>query len=363
MSLLNFSTWTDSSKQFFFKNLRAQISKQSIRAFTVLSAFGFLSHGAMAQTNGETNQTQPLIWILLVIVAAFLGFGGRNWLIARNRKREEAILRQAQQSEAMAIEANKAKSVFMAHMSHELRTPLNAIIGFSELIAEELDETSDSPNYQKLHSDLDKIKSSAYYQLSLVNNLLDLTEIESKKSKLFLQDFSIREMVERVIHQMNAMLHLNKNQLEVFFEPKDPGSMRADVKKLEGILVNILTNANKFTSEGMITLRVQIDTESKPHQVAFTIRDTGMGIKTEHMRTLFEEFTQMVDQTRYGGTGLGLNVSKRFCKMMGGRITVSSTYGEGSTFTIRVPKTVPDTEDSLTSKEYPLYRPRRVKGS
>lgn len=338
-----------------------QLKTPSIRVvFSWILLFQGTAVWAHTAKPPTTNAALLVIGFITVFALFGISAGIWFWRSQKNQSVQERYLQKARQAEAQAVQANQAKTIFMAHVSHELRTPLNAIIGYSELISEDLEEISQGRRLHKIHQDLDIIKSSAYYQLSLINNLLDLTELETKKTKLFLQDFPIKDLVGRVTHQMQAMLSINKNKLEVFYEPREPGNMRADVLKLEGILVNILTNANKFTSEGMITLRVVVNLEEKQPSVSFIIQDTGIGIKTDHMRTLFQEFSQMVDQTRSSGAGLGLKVCRRFCEMMGGKISVNSTYGEGSTFTIKMPKEVPDSEDSLKSREFPVFKPRRV---
>jgi signal transduction histidine kinase len=293
-----------------------------------------------------------------VLLLAFLS--AQTWVLLRRRKKLEISLKQAREAQMDAQEISQAKTIFMAHVSHELRTPLNAIIGYSELIAEDLEGIAELALQEKIRSDLEIIKSSAYYQLVLINNLLHLTDLETKKAKLLLQEFSIQDLVNKVTEQLQVMFSIHKNQLDIFYDPPQPGTMRSDKNKLEGILVNILSNANKFTREGMITLSVTRKQEEGSENIIFAIRDTGQGIKTDHMRTLFQEFSKMVDQTQLGGVGLGLKVSKRFCQMMGGKITVHSTYGEGSTFKVSVPRSIPDSADSLKSREYPLYRPHRV---
>ncbi|MBX3086725.1 MAG: response regulator [Anaerolineae bacterium] len=230
-----------------------------------------------------------------------------------------------------ALEANRAKSVFLANMSHELRTPLNAVIGYSELIEEEcedLGQTSFVP-------DLKKIQNSARHLLQLINGILDLSKIEAGKMDIHVEEVLVPHMIRDIVTIINPLLDKNNNTLAV--EGMDVGlKMQTDLTKVRQILFNLLSNATKFTNNGKITLNVKRDGDDF---IVFSVVDTGIGIKPEHMEKLFREFSQADSSTtrKFGGTGLGLSISKRFAEMLGGAITVESDYGKGSTFTVRLP--------------------------
>jgi signal transduction histidine kinase/CheY-like chemotaxis protein len=233
-----------------------------------------------------------------------------------------------------AEQANQAKSGFLANMSHELRTPMNAIIGYSEMLME---DAQDEGN-EEAASDLKKINSAGKHLLSLINDVLDLSKIEAGKMDLFLESFDIPSMVEDVVATIDALVKKNDNRLRVEVDPS-LGEMRADLTKVRQALFNLLSNAAKFTHEGEIALVVQGLREPEGDSVRMAVSDSGIGIPPEKIDHVFEEFSQADESTTrdYGGTGLGLPISRRFCQMMGGDITVKSTVGEGSTFSIRLP--------------------------
>ncbi len=237
-----------------------------------------------------------------------------------------------------AEEANSAKSQFLANMSHELRTPLNAIIGYSEMLEEEVAELG----HQELAPDLQKIRSAGKHLLSLINDILDLSKIEAGKTELYLEDFEVAEVVADVVTTIRPLVDKNGNQLVVRAEA--PGVMRADLTKVRQMLLNLLSNACKFTERGTITLEVErtSDVPGNP-ELRFHVSDSGIGMTPAQMAKLFEAFSQAEASTsrKYGGTGLGLTISRRFAQMMGGDVTVASEPGRGSTFTIRLPAETP----------------------
>jgi signal transduction histidine kinase len=237
----------------------------------------------------------------------------------------------------MAMEANAAKSKFLANMTHELRTPMNAIIGYTEMLLEETEEK----NLVEIHGDLAKIGSSAKLLLQLINEVLDLSKIEAGKMEIHLDSFKIQEIIEPSIHSIEPMLQKNKNTLKLQCD-KNMGYMVADMNRVRQTLVNLLSNANKFTENGVITLEVtRINREDAPW-IIFKVTDTGIGIPQDKLRSIFSEFTQADSSTsrKYGGTGLGLAISQRFCRMMGGGISVKSEMNKGSTFTVQLPAKV-----------------------
>ena len=237
----------------------------------------------------------------------------------------------------MAMEANAAKTKFLANMTHELRTPMNAIIGYTEMLLEETQEK----NLMEIHSDLTKIDSSAKILLELINEILDLSKIEAGKMEIYLDSFKIQEVIETAIHTVEPMLQKNKNTLELKCD-ENLGYMVADINRVRQTLINLLGNANKFTDGGSITLEaLRINKQDTPW-IIFKITDTGIGIPKDKLRSIFSEFTQADSSTsrRYGGTGLGLAISQRFCRMMGGSISVNSEVGQGSTFTVQLPAKV-----------------------
>jgi PAS domain S-box-containing protein len=226
--------------------------------------------------------------------------------------------------------ANRAKSQFLASMSHELRTPLNAIIGYSEMLEEDSRDRGDAAST----GDLEKIRSAGKHLLSLINDILDLSKIEAGRMDLLIEQTDLGGVIEEVRATVEPLIARNGNKL-VVKAPAKPGMVWTDVTKLRQMLLNLLSNAAKFTDKGTVTLEV----ERKGEEMVFRVRDTGIGITPEQMSRLFEAFAQADAGTtrRYGGTGLGLAITRKFCRLMGGDVIGESAKGEGSTFTIRLP--------------------------
>jgi len=234
--------------------------------------------------------------------------------------------------------ASTAKSHFLASMSHELRTPLNAIIGYSEMLQEEVAELGQTA----LSPDLEKIHTAGRHLLALINDILDLSKIEAGKTELYLETFEVRQMLDEVATTVRPLVAKNANTLVLETAP-DLGAMRADLTKMRQVLLNLLSNACKFTDHGTVTVTASRE-GGDGAWMAFRVADSGIGMTPPQLAKLFEAFAQAEASTtrRYGGTGLGLAISRRFCQLMGGDITVASEPGRGSTFTVRVPAAVAD---------------------
>jgi signal transduction histidine kinase/CheY-like chemotaxis protein len=236
-----------------------------------------------------------------------------------------------------AEQANRTKSAFLANMSHELRTPLNAIIGYSEMLQEEAEDL-DQPDFIP---DLKKIHAAGRHLLALINDILDLSKIESGKMELYLETFDVPQLTRDVQSTIMPLVERNANVLEVRIAP-EVRSMHADVTRVRQVLFNLLSNASKFTERGRITLDISRDVHGGTDWITFAVTDTGIGLSSEQLGKLFQAFTQADASTsrKYGGTGLGLVISRRFCQMMGGDISVTSEFGKGSCFTVRLPRVV-----------------------
>jgi signal transduction histidine kinase len=249
--------------------------------------------------------------------------------------------RRLQSAKAAAEAANRLKSVFLLNMSHELRTPLNAIIGYSEMVQEEAADLGDIT--QHFIPDLQKVQGAGKHLLALIDSLLEISKIEAGAMELHLETFDIASMLREVVTAVQASVEEKANTLEVR-SARELGTMRADLSKVRQSLCHLLSNACKFTERGRITLTVSrtSDALASADWITFRISDTGIGITPEQMAKLFQPFTQADASTtrQYGGAGLGLAITKRFCQMMGGDITVDSEVGKGSTFTIRLPTQV-----------------------
>ena len=266
-------------------------------------------------------------------------------------------MREAQAARLAAEQANQAKSTFLANMSHELRTPLNAIIGYSEMLQEEMEDVGQLD----LIADLQRIQAAGRHLLSLINDILDLSKIEAGKMELYLETFNVPAMVQDVVTTIQPLVQQRSNHLEVHC-PDTVGAMHADMTKVRQALFNLLSNASKFTQNGTISLEVGREQErggrllgagdgvdeptvwpqATTDWIVFRVRDTGIGMTPEQLGRLFEAFTQADASTtrQYGGTGLGLALTRRLSRMMGGDVTVESEVGVGSTFIIRLPAQV-----------------------
>jgi signal transduction histidine kinase len=245
------------------------------------------------------------------------------------------LFEEIQDKSRQLAEASQHKSQFLANMSHELRTPLNAIIGVSEMLRE------DAEALKQDTEPLDRVLGAGRHLLALINDILDLSKIEAGRMELHLETFSLLPVIKDVAKTIEPMAAKNANQVAVRCDA-EIGTLHADQMRLRQALLNLMSNANKFTDHGTITIDARQRQEGSRDWVTIAVGDTGIGMTAEQMGKLFQEFSQADASTtrKYGGTGLGLAISKRFCQMMGGDITVESEPGCGSTFTIRLPRIV-----------------------
>jgi len=276
---------------------------------------------------------------MVQLLSTVVGVG----LLRVEQAAEETRLRVAK---AAAEEADRTKGQFLATMSHELRTPLNAIIGYSEM----LQETAQDDGQEKYIADLRKIHWAGQHLLALINDILDLSKIEAGRIELFLENFQVAAIVQEVTATVQALVEKNGNVLEVV-GLESAGAMHADATRIRQCLLNLLSNAGKFTERGKVTLTVTRDRQGETEWLHFRVTDTGIGMTPEQMSRLFQSFSQADASTtrKYGGTGLGLAISLRFCQMMGGDIAVRSVANQGSTFTMSVPAQVAAPQEARPS--------------
>ncbi|WP_455366188.1 ATP-binding response regulator [Kaarinaea lacus] len=277
-----------------------------------------------------------------------------NQLFSRLQLRDEQLklehdaAQNALKEKLEAESANKAKSQFLANMSHELRTPLNAIIGYSEMLREEVVDNS-HPN---LNNDLTKIYTAGKTLLSLINDVLDLSKIEAGKMQLYLEDVKVKLLVDEVLSIIKPMAEKNSDEIELDLD-EGIGTIKVDIMKLRQSLLNLLSNAVKFTTGGRVVLQVYRELVNEKEWIKFVVKDSGIGLSDTQVENLFDAFSQadMSTTRRYGGTGLGLAISQKFCRLMGGEISVESELGKGSVFTISLPAHVKESIGSKPEKE------------
>jgi signal transduction histidine kinase len=255
------------------------------------------------------------------------------------------LFRETEEKSRELLKASQHKSQFLANMSHELRTPLNAIIGVSEMLREDAEAAKEDTE------PLDRVLGAGRHLLALINDILDLSKIEAGRMELHLDSFALAPLIEDVAKTIEPMAAKNSNRVSVNCDAAI-GTMHADQMRLRQALLNLLSNANKFTERGTITIDARQGQENGREWIKLAVTDSGIGMTPEQMGKLFQEFSQVSSATasKYGGTGLGLAISRRFCQMMGGDITVESEPGHGSTFTIRLPRIVNAPKEAVPTK-------------
>jgi adenylate cyclase len=284
---------------------------------------------------GLTSEVLTAVSLLVACLAIILA-GRTDRSIARQIEARTRELREAKEA---AEQANAAKSLFLANMSHELRTPLNAIIGYSEMLLEDAEIDGGQQA-----ADLRKIQQSGKHLRNLINDVLDLSKIEAGRMDVNEEPVAIEPLVREVVQTCQPGAEKNGTKVLLSMSPS-VDSVMADATKLRQSLLNLLSNSCKFTQGGTVTLAV----DRRDGWIRFAVRDTGIGIAPETLKTLFKDFAQG-NQTsaKYGGTGLGLALSQKLCALMGGRITAESMLGQGSCFTIHLPDRVPASAAAAT---------------
>ena len=315
-----------------------RVDKSASITTTILSVLGTFSFTSIF---GYYSHVQTRRWL-----AAKKELAAQNEAIQEQYAVTESALQSALEANEAAKQASQAKSAFLANMSHELRTPLNAILGYSEMLAEDAEASGDAD----LQSDLKKILTAGRHLLGLINDVLDLSKIEAGKMRLYLETFELSGVVGEAVETARPLIEKKGNRFEVLC-PADIGSIREDATKVRQVLLNLLSNAGKFTEGGLVTLDVRREIGPAGNWVLFRVSDTGIGMTSAETKRLFESFVQADAGTskKFGGTGLGLAITRKLCRLMGGDIVVESAPGLGSTFTVRLPGEIENFDGDATS--------------
>ncbi len=340
-------------RQSFIADQQATIIDRTIALTDRITAIGFLASIFLSSTLGfflirYTNKS----FSRLKTGTLRIGSGDLNYRIENIEDTGELgelaaafndmsdklrnAIEDVRQAKVNADEANQAKSTFLANVSHELRTPLNAIIGYSEMLYDELEDEIRIDRQQFQH-DLVKIILSGKQLLSLINDILDLSKIETGKMPIYAERFNVAESLEQVCQTIEPLLSKNNNTLEVSTSERLPIFFN-DATKFRQVFVNLLSNASKFTDSGTIRLSAEPLDGDEP-RVLFCVSDDGIGMSVDQQEKIFEAFVQADSSTskNYGGTGLGLAICKNYCALMGGDIVVESEPGVGTTFRVNLP--------------------------
>lgn len=330
-----------------------------LRVFFSIGSFIAVITCALALTffyRYVSNQNLHTLYIATVVVLAILFVGLHLIIVVAERRlkitEQESLGYQAKLIEQnhllqsltndltktrdQALDVSKAKSTFLANMSHELRTPLNAVIGYTELIME---EGSDHASREDLLLDIQKVNAAGKHLLSLINNILDLSKVEAGKMDYRIELFSITEMIRDAVVSVDSLLRQSQNKLVLEID-ENIGDMSSDITKVRQILFNLIGNANKFTQNGTIVVRVQREMgDNSEEWIIINVSDSGIGMTEDQVKHLFTPFSQADSSTtrRYGGTGLGLAISRQLCRLLGGDISAYSQVNKGSTFVAKLP--------------------------
>jgi signal transduction histidine kinase/ActR/RegA family two-component response regulator len=317
------------------KETRVEMTESQLRVTTPIEAKTHPGSLLIAfRTEAIAHARRDAEHVALGIAAGILLLGlGVSWWIGRILRRLQALVEENRKARARAEAANEAKSAFLANMSHEIRTPMNGVIGVTQLL-----ERSPLNDTQRGH--VKTIARSGELLLAIINDILDFSKVEAGKLQLLNAPLQLRPLIAEVCESVRVTAQSKQLALEYELSPEVPAVIQADGVRLRQVLLNLLSNALKFTTAGGVTLRVSKELEDpSDHHLRIEVSDTGIGIAPEHHAVLFDAFTQVDDLNtrRYGGTGLGLAICKRLVTLMQGTIGVSSTPGQGSTFSVVVP--------------------------
>jgi len=320
------------------------IGGRRLGGWYVVSGMASMAVLAVLHHRGSTTPFEPhdgkygvLFPVVFCVMLALAGASAAAYdrVLSRALARTQEAMRRFEQASEAAEQASRAKSRFLANMSHELRTPLNGIIGYSELLEDELGELEDADEW--LH-DLGRIRGAGSHLLSIIDDLLDLAKIEAGELGVARSEFAVERVVRRVVAVTEPLCHKGGNRLVVDVDP-GLGTIHGDERRMAHILMNLLSNATKFTEDGEVALRASAKLRDGSPWVVVEVHDTGAGIAPEKLEHLFTAFYQAHGEApgTFGGTGLGLVLSRTLARMMGGDIEVHSQLGVGSCFRLELP--------------------------
>lgn len=308
--------------------------------FAVRALGSYAELGVIAAAFPEDTPPGPRENLLLNVGASQASTAVRNARLLRSQSILNAQLADARDK---ALAASHAKSTFLTKMSHELRTPLNAIIGYAELVEEELSP----PVASKALEDLGRIRSAGQHLLSLITDILDSAQIEAGKLRILALQFPVEDLISEVVSTVEPLMTASGNVFDVD-TPASFGTVFSDPVRLRQILLNLLSNAAKFTRNGRVTLQCTREAGDNGDQMVFRVSDNGVGMTSDQMNRSFERFYQVHSTiaATQGGTGLGLAITRELSRLLGGDVEVVSTLGQGSTFTVRIPACLRQTHSS-----------------